>query len=75
MHRTSSPLAARRRSKRPAALWLAVLALPLLGAGCTTTAPEDRTRFACYDVRGRIEPTIATRAECERREWNWRERQ
>jgi hypothetical protein len=51
----------------------AAVVLPLLGTGCATTPPAGQTRFACYDVRGRIEPTIVTKAECELREWEWRE--
>jgi len=59
-------------SMRTAALWLAALAL--LGAGCATADPGNRPRFACYDLRGRVEATITTRAECELRDWEWRER-
>ncbi len=69
-----SPVAAQDRSKRVAALWLAAMALPPLGTGCTTAAPAGQTRFACYDVRGRLEATITTKAECEVRDWQWRER-
>jgi hypothetical protein len=55
-------------------VWVAASVLPLLGTACATTAPSGQARFACYDVRGRIEPTIVTKAECELREWEWRER-
>jgi hypothetical protein len=64
---------AARLSNRRAVLGFAVAVLPLLGAGCATTPPAGQTRFACYDVRGRPEPTIVTKAECELREWEWRE--
>lgn len=57
------------------ALGFAAAALvPLIGVGCTSAPPADRPRFDCYDVRGRIEPTIVTQAECEVRNWFWRER-
>lgn len=65
---------ATRLAKRCAVLCLAAMVLPLLATGCTTAAPTGQTRFACYDVRGRLEPTIVTKSECEVREWEWRER-
>ncbi len=74
MHRTPPLSAARRDSKRAAALWLVAMALPLLGSGCTTATPAGQTRHACYDLRGRLESTVATKAECEFRDWEWRER-
>jgi hypothetical protein len=74
MHRSLSNPPARRRSQRPAALWLAALALPLLGAGCSTAGPAGNARFGCYDFRGRLEPTITNKAECDFRDWAWRER-
>jgi hypothetical protein len=73
MHKARSPSAACRHSKRAAALYLAAVAV--LGAGCTTAAPAGQTRFACYDVRGRLEASITNRGECEARNWEWRERQ
>jgi hypothetical protein len=71
MHITPSPSTARRLSKRTVTLWLAAMALPLLGTGCSSMASA---RGDCYDARGRLEPSIVTKSECEARQWQWRER-
>ena len=59
--------------RRSAALWLAAMLLPLLGTGCATAGSAGKARFGCYDLRGRLEPTIVTKSECEVRDWEWRE--
>jgi len=73
MDHASSPSTAHRLSQLTV-LAFAAMALALLGAGCATEAPTGRARFACYDVRGRLADTVVTRAECELRNWEWRER-
>jgi hypothetical protein len=73
MHPSSSPSTA-RRSSLLAIVSFAATTLPLLGAGCATEVPAGRARFACYDVRGRLADTVVTQAECELRNWEWRER-
>jgi hypothetical protein len=35
------------------------------------SGPPD-TGPGCYDHKGRIERTIATRAECEHQDWIWK---
>jgi hypothetical protein len=73
MHDSSSPSTARRLSQLTI-LSFAATALALLGAGCATEAPAGRARFACYDARGHLADTVITKAECELRNWEWRER-
>ena len=73
MHCTPSPSTPRRLSKRAGARWLAVIALSLLDTGCTTAAPAGKTRFACYDVRGRLVESITHKGECEAHDWEWRQ--
>jgi hypothetical protein len=72
MHHSTS--ASTARLSQLAILSFAATALSLLGAGCATEAPAGRARFACYDVRGRVADTVVTKAECELRNWEWRER-
>jgi hypothetical protein len=73
MKSTCSPKPTRRLSKRAIALWLAAVALPLLGTGCTTAAPAGETRFGCYDGRAQLQPAVDSKTECESRGWRWRE--
>lgn len=57
---------------KPVAL-CALIGLVFLAACETPQARSERARFACYDARGRYAATITTQAECELRNWTWRE--
>jgi len=58
---------------KPVVISSSLIALALLAACATPQARSERARFACYDARGRYAATITTQAECELRNWTWRE--
>lgn len=46
----------------------------LLAGGCGAVPQGSGARYACYDFAGRLVVTVNTKAECEFRDWDWREK-
>ena len=74
MHRILSTPPAPRRSQRPRPSGSRRSRCPCSAAAAAPAGPAGNARYGCYDFRGRLEPTITNKAECDFRDWAWRER-
>lgn len=41
-------------------------------SACSSAPQVSGVSYKCYDLKGRVEPSITTKADCDYNRWDWR---